>query len=162
MSTNEEAVSSEHNTLHYYSSAEGLNLRELVKPGDVILYYPKQLSRSLLPTHIYQNYLGYGYFDNLCTHAAIALGGGKIIDAMPELGVGVRSFESDEHIFRIRRIVGFDDLQMSRFIAAAHELKGASYNTLGILGGATGLTNTLKTILGLADRAKAMLTRTSR
>ena len=144
---------------HYYVAAAGLNHRELINAGDIVLYYPRQLSVGFLPTHLYQNYRGYGYFDNLCTHAAISLGADMILDAMPGTGVTSRPFEPtcEGHIFRVRRITRFDESQMSKFLATARELEGADYNALGILGGVTGLTNTIRSLSAVAARAKATL-----
>ena len=140
------------------NASDGIIARRLayVQPGDILLVYPTSLSPGQLVTHFYQNYRGYRYFDNLCTHACIILDAHSAIDATPAAGVSVRAIPDviDGRIYRVRRIARFTARQRSEFVQAAQSKIGAGYDWLGLLGGASGLANTASRIKIAIDRIR--------
>ncbi len=125
---------------------------DMIARGDILLFYPRKMNGGQLAIHIYQNYRGFRYFDNLCTHAAIVRDKGNIIDAMPDLGVSIRPITEidNSQILRLRRFTRLSDTELSLFVETAESLVGAGYGWMGLFGGASGLSSVLAKIQAAA------------
>lgn len=149
--------------IHFVASSAAKPIEDLfpdLQRGDIVLFYPLKLKGGQLAIHLYQNYRGYTYFDNLCTHAAIVRDKNTVVDAIPGVGVSVRSLNEicTQRLVRVRRFINLTPKEKELLVDAAEGFVGSDYNWFGVLGGldwlhAT-LTNIAKTAQSLHDKAR--------